>query len=266
MHPLSDVQTTTSKAFKVEHEVSSVSAISQSDVVPSYTPLPTPASQLKEKMQEPFVKRDASDFKPHVNTQMTASFPFVTKPEKSLPVERFKSEPPTTPLNISSSPQSSPQSSHTQLEQVLLQTLQHLTQQSAHQVRRPQLESLRDKARWQAIADALKKGPTLPKIELMKFGGDPSEYGEFVANFRDHIESQVSDDLQRLTRLLAQYVGKARDNINLNIGRRCSEAWKTLSKNFRQSHMVAGANMRRWREYNPRRGDAESLMDFARRC
>lgn len=79
-------------------------------------------------MQEHFVKTDANDFKPHVNTQMTASSPFVTKLEKSSPEERFKSEQQTNQLNVSSSPQSS----HTQLEQVLLQTLQHLTRQSAH--------------------------------------------------------------------------------------------------------------------------------------
>lgn len=245
--------------------MSSVSTISQSEVVPSYTPLSTPTSQLKEKMQEHFVKTDANDFKPHVNTQMTASSPFVTKLEKSSPEERFKSEQQTNQLNVSSSPQSS----HTQLEQVLLQTLQHLTRQSAHQVQQPLSESRRDKAPWQAIADALKQGSTLPKIELMKFGGDSSEYGEFVANFRDHIESQVSDDSQRLTRLLAQCVGKARDAIisfvTLPIGQRYTEARKTLSKNFGQPHMVAGAHMRRLREHNLKRVDAESLMDFARK-
>ena len=95
------------------------------------------------------------------------------------------------------------------------------------------------------------------------------EYGEFVTNFRDHIESQVFDDSQRLTRLLAQCVGKARDAIkscvNLPIGQRYNEAWKTLSKNFRQPHMVADAQMKRLRKYNLRRVDAASLMDFARK-
>ena len=134
----------------------------------------------------------------------------------------------------------------------------------------PQLESHGDKGAWQANADALRQGPTLPKIELMKFGGDPSEYGEFVVNFRDHIESQVSDDSQRLTRLLAQCVGRAKDAIkscvNLPVGQRYSEAWKTLSKNFGQPHMVADAHMKRLRDYNLRRADAQSLMEFARRC
>ena len=176
---------------------------------------------------------------------------------KSSPTDKFKGEFQT------------PQPSHTQLEQVLLQTLQHLTQQPVSQVPHPPSVELADKAPWQAIAEALKQGPTLPKIELMKFGGDPSEYGEFVANFRDHIESQVSDDSQRLTRLLAQCVGKARDAIkscvNLPIGQRYGKAWKTLSKNFGQPHMVANAHIKRLREYNLRRVDAASLMDFARK-
>ena len=49
-------------------------------------------------------------------------------------------------------------------------------------------------APWSTIAEALKQGPSLPKIELMTFGGDPLEYAEFAVNFRDHIKSQVTDD------------------------------------------------------------------------
>ena len=137
------------------------------------------------------------------------------------------------------------------------------------QVSQPQSESQADKGAWQAIADALTQGPTLLKIELMRFGGDPSEYGEFVVNFREHIESQVSDDSQRLTRLLVQCVGRVKDAIkscvNLPVGQRYSEAWKTLSKNFGQPHVVADAHMKRFRDYNLRRVDASSLMEFARR-
>jgi len=244
--PPSDVQATRTKALEAEHEVSSVSTFSQSDMDPPYIPLPNPASQPKETRQKSSVRVDVDEFKP-----------FVTKDEKSSPTDKFKSELQT------------PQPSHTQLEQVLLQTLQHLTQQPASQVPHPPSVELADKAPWQAIAEALKQGPTLPKIELMKFGGDPSEYGEFVANFCDHIESQVPDDSQRLTRLLAQCVGKAREAIkscvNLPTGQRYGEAWETLSKNFGQPHMVADAHMKRLREYNLRRVDAASLMDFARK-
>ena len=48
-----------------------------------------------------------------------------------------------------------------------LRNLHHLTQQSAQQVSQSQSESQADKGAWQAIADALRQGPTLPKIELM---------------------------------------------------------------------------------------------------
>ena len=64
------------------------------------------------------------------------------------------------------------------------------------------------------------------------------EYAEFTVNFCDHIESQVTDDSQRLTCLLAQCVGKAKDAIkscvNLPVGQRYEEAGKTLMKNFGQ--------------------------------
>lgn len=80
-------------------------------------------------MQEPSVTADANDFKPHNGMSMTTSSPLVTKGEKSSRVEKFKGEQNTTQLKVPSSPQSPSQSSHAQqLEQVLLQTLKHLTQ------------------------------------------------------------------------------------------------------------------------------------------
>ena len=88
--------------------------------------------------------------------------------------------------------QSAPQPVHTPLEHVLLQTIQQLTQQSAQQARHSEPKA--DMTPWLTVAEALKQGPSLSKIELMKFGGDPSEYAEFAVNFRDHIESQVTDD------------------------------------------------------------------------
>ena len=114
-----------------------------------------------------------------------------------------------------------------------------------------------------------KEGPSLPKIELMKFGGDPSEFAEFSVNFRDHFESQATDDSQWLTHLLAQCVGKAKDAIrsclNLPVGQRYSEAWETLLKNFDQPHIVADTHLKKSRELSLRQGDATSLMYFARK-
>ena len=122
---------------------------------------------------------------------------------------------------------------------------------------------------WLTIAQAIKQGPSLPKVELAKFSGDPLENTEFVTNFKDNIESQVADESQRLTRLLAQCIGKAREAIrscvNLPVGHRYSEAWKTLHENFGQPHMIVEAHMKKFREIQVHKADASTLMDFARR-
>ena len=122
---------------------------------------------------------------------------------------------------------------------------------------------------WVAVAEAMKQGPSLPKVELMKFSGDPLEYVEFVTNFRDKIENQVSDESQRLTRLLAQCSGKAKEAIrscvNLTVGERYTEAWRTLSENFGQPHMIVEAHMKKLREIQVRKADATTLMEFVRR-
>ena len=92
---------------------------------------------------------------------------------------------------------------------------------------------------------------------------------EFVTNFRDNIENQVSDESQRLTRLLAQCSGKAKEAIrscvNLTVGERYTEAWRTLSENFGQPHMIVEAHMKKLREIQVRKADATTLMEFVRR-
>ena len=59
----------------------------------------------------------------------------------------------------------------------------------------------------------------------------------------------MTDDSQRLTRMLTHCVGKAKDAIkscvNLPVGQRYEEAWKTLMKNFGQPHMVAEVRLRK---------------------
>ena len=121
---------------------------------------------------------------------------------------------------------------------------------------------------WNSIAQAIKEGPSLPKIELMRFSGDPLEYVEFMTNFKDNIECQVSDESQRFTRLLAQCVGKAKDAIrscvNLDANQRYKEAKNCLLENFGQPHIIVEAHMKKLREIQIRRSDASSLMEFVR--
>ena len=112
---------------------------------------------------------------------------------------------------------------------------------------------------WVAVAEAIKQGPSLPKVELIKFNGDPLGY----------VENQVSDESQRLTRLLAQCSGKAKEAIrscvNLTVGERYTEAWRTLSETFGQPHMIVEVHMKKLREIQVRKADATTLMEFVRR-
>lgn len=122
---------------------------------------------------------------------------------------------------------------------------------------------------WTTITQAIKQGPSLPKVEMMKFSGDPLEYTEFKTNFTDNIKSQVSEKSQRVTCLLAQCTGRAKEAIrscvNLPVGQRYTEACRTLQANFGQSHMIVEAHVRKLREIQVRKADTSSLMEFVRR-
>ena len=121
---------------------------------------------------------------------------------------------------------------------------------------------------WNSIAQIIKKGPSLPKVELMKFCGDPLEYAEFMTNFKNNTESQVRDESQRFTRLLAQCTGKARDAIrscvNLDANRRYEEVMSVLLENFGQPHTIVEAQMKRLRELHIKRSDAVAWMELVR--
>ena len=68
-------------------------------------------------------------------------------------------------------------------------------------------------------------------------------------NFKDNIESQVSDVSQRFTRLLAQCVAEAKEVIrscvNLDVTQRYKEAMDCLLENFGQPRLVVEADMKR---------------------
>ena len=79
----------------------------------------------------------------------------------------------------------------------------------------------------------------------------------------------MSDESQRLKRLLAQCSGKAKEAIrscvNLRVGERYTVAWRTLSENFGHPHMIVEAHMKKLREIQVRKTDAATLMEFVRR-
>ncbi len=116
----------------------------------------------------------------------------------------------------------------------------------------PEETTAQDGEAWMKIADAIRQGLTLPRTDLIKFDGDPLGFSEFVTNFKDNIESKVHDDSQKLTGLLAQCSGKAKEVIrscvSLLAGTRYDTAWKTLKQNFCQPYMVAEAHIKRLRQ------------------
>ena len=63
-----------------------------------------------------------------------------------------------------------------------------------------------------ALIDLLKL-QSAPQVEIDTFDGDPLEYVYFIANFKDMVESVVSDQRGRLNRLIQYTAGEAKDLI-----------------------------------------------------
>ena len=121
----------------------------------------------------------------------------------------------------------------------------------------------------EAVAQALRQRPALPKVELTKFSGDPGDFAEFRTSFRVNIEVHVESDSERFLRLLSLCEGRARDAIkgcvNLPVGEMYEAAWASLSEYFGQPHMVASCQMKRLRDIQLKTYDASALMRFASR-
>ena len=124
-------------------------------------------------------------------------------------------------------------------------------------------DSIRDLAR------ILRQTPSLPKIDFMKFSGDPAQFAEFYTNFNSNIEAYVENDSERLTRLISSCSGKAaeaiRSCVSLPRDIQYKSAWETLKENFGQPHMVFEAQVARLRTHHLKRADAEHLLEFYRR-
>lgn len=120
----------------------------------------------------------------------------------------------------------------------------------------------------EAVANSIRQSLALPTIELLKFGGDPLEYAEFTMNFKGHIESIIADPTQRLTRLLAQCHGKAKEAIRscvtLPAGEGYEMAQRTLYENFGKPYMVANSHIKKLKDLRVKKSDAVGLLEFTR--
>ena len=120
----------------------------------------------------------------------------------------------------------------------------------------------------EAVAYSIRQSLSLPSIELLQFNGDPLEYAEFILNFKSHIETNITDPTQRLTRLLAQCRGKAKEAIRscvtLPAGEGYEVAKRTLYENFGKPYMVANSHIKKLKDLRVKRADAVGLLEFAR--
>jgi len=100
------------------------------------------------------------------------------------------------------------------------------------------------------IASSLKIGFEMPKRELLTFDGNPVDYWTFIKNFESNIESKLSDPDGKLTYLIQQCTGKARESIkNCVIIQNKDEAYKKareiLLTRYGQRHVIAHAYINR---------------------
>ena len=94
------------------------------------------------------------------------------------------------------------------------------------------------------IARALHQVVSIPKVEYMRFDGDPIKYVSLMHNFETCLEKDTPDSLQ----LIIQHCfGKARDAIescvNLPVDEGYYVAKSTLRKNFGPPHVIAKAHI-----------------------
>ena len=82
----------------------------------------------------------------------------------------------------------------------------------------------------------------LPPIELGRFGGNPSEWPEFISNFRNRIHENVSfNDSMRMERLLSALEGEAKKSVE-SIGFEgifYATALKSLKRDFGNPVLVS---------------------------
>lgn len=119
------------------------------------------------------------------------------------------------------------------------------------------------------LAEALRNGPVMPRVEMSKFSGDPGDYAHFVTSFSMNVAKYTDSSSELFLRLLSLCEGRAReaikDCINLPPEQMYETAVRTLRENFGMPHRVAEMQIKKLKEFNVRRTDAMSLMGFARK-
>ena len=119
------------------------------------------------------------------------------------------------------------------------------------------------------VARVLHQVVSMPKVEYMRFDGDPLKYVSFMHNFETCLEKDNPDNSRRLQLLIQHCFGKAKDAIescvNLPVDEGYYVAKNALHENFGLPHIIAKAHIRKLENLRPlKQADGTSLLEFAR--
>ena len=106
-----------------------------------------------------------------------------------------------------------------------------------------------------------------PKIEYIKFNGDPLRYVTFIHNFESCLEKDNRDEDRKLQLLIQHCTGKARESIEscVNLPNGYKVAKQTLQENFGKAHIIAEAHISKLLNLpDLKTADGPSLLEFAR--
>ena len=105
------------------------------------------------------------------------------------------------------------------------------------------------------IAQALRHVVSAPKVEFMRFDGNPMKYVSFIHNFETSLEKDNPDNSRRLQLLIRHCFGKAREAIescvNLPVEEGYYVAKNTLSENLSKPHIIAKAHIKKLENLPP---------------
>ena len=119
------------------------------------------------------------------------------------------------------------------------------------------------------IAQALRQVVSAPKVEYMRFDGNPMKYVSFMHNFETCLEKDNPNNSRRLQLLIQHCYGKAREAIescvNLPVEEGYYVAKNTLRENFGKPHIIAKAHIKKLENLpHLKQADGQSLLEFAR--
>ena len=96
------------------------------------------------------------------------------------------------------------------------------------------------------IAQALRQVVSAPKVEYMRFDGNPMKYVSFMHNFETCLEKDNPNNSRRLQLLIQHCYGKVREAIescvNLPVEEGYYVAKNTLCENFGKPHIIVKAH------------------------